>query len=394
MKRKKVKPFLLIMVIIGLLVTIACGIFADYLFGDESIFVKIVEENELNSTIDSILLFIPRILNAIKVATISTIFMLIVKLVLAKTLNKNNHQKTINKMLWSLAKYFSAIIIFLVVLNVLGVDTTALIAGAGVLTLVVGLGAQNLIADIIAGISFVFEGQFEIGETVTIDGFRGDIEEIGIRTTKIVDWQGHVMTISNSKIVKVLNESKNNTYATCYVDVDYDTDIKELEEIIAKNLEEVNKAIPELVSPIEYKGISELKDSGVQLFFTAECTTSNLYPVMRKMNKEIKLMLDKNYCKLILVDNNELIGFISIFPNDCDEEQELSPWYATMYVKEKYRGNGYSRILNDAIIREASNRGIEKLYLKTCLENYYEKFGAQFIKLLSSGERLYFIKTK
>ena len=105
-------------------------------------------------------------------------------------------------------------------------------------------------------------------------------------------------------------------------------------------------------------------------------------------------MLDKNFCKLVLIDNNELIGFISIFPNDCEEEKDLSPWYATMYVKEKYRGRGYSKMLNDAIIKEAFNRGFEKLYLKTDLENYYEKFGAQYIKKLSSGEKLYYIKTK
>ena len=60
-----------------------------------------------------------------------------------------------------------------------------------------------------------------------------------------------------------------------------------------------------------------------------------------------------------------------------------------MYVKEKYRNNGYSRILNDAILKEARNRGFSTLYLKTDLKNYYEKFGAIFIKKLKSGEDLY-----
>ena len=84
-----------------------------------------------------------------------------------------------------------------------------------------------------------------------------------------------------------------------------------------------------------------------------------------------------------------LIGFISIFPEDREEEKNLTPWYATMYVKEEYRNNGYSRILNDAILKEAKNRGFSTLYLKTDLENYYEKFGAIFIKKLKSGEYLY-----
>lgn len=60
-----------------------------------------------------------------------------------------------------------------------------------------------------------------------------------------------------------------------------------------------------------------------------------------------------------------------------------------MYVKEKYRNNGYSKILNDAILKEAKNRKFKLLYLKTDLENYYEKFGAIFIKKLKSGESLY-----
>jgi adenylate kinase family enzyme/predicted N-acetyltransferase YhbS len=106
---------------------------------------------------------------------------------------------------------------------------------------------------------------------------------------------------------------------------------------------------------------------------------------------KIKLNFDNfNYCKLILLDNQSLIGFISIFPNDGDERKELSPWYATMYVKKEYRGNGYSKILNDAILSEARKRNIAKLYLKTDLENYYEKFGAKYVEMLNNGEKLYY----
>ena len=111
--------------------------------------------------------------------------------------------------------------------------------------------------------------------------------------------------------------------------------------------------------------------------------------IERKKAKICNSFDNKSFCKLILVDNNNLIGFISIFPEDCEEEKKLTPWYATMYVKEEYRNNGYSRILNDAILREAKNRGFSTLYLKTDLENYYEKFGAIFIKKLKSGEYLY-----
>jgi len=111
--------------------------------------------------------------------------------------------------------------------------------------------------------------------------------------------------------------------------------------------------------------------------------------IKAKKEKILNSFNNKSFCKLILIDNNNLIGFISIFPKDCEEERELTPWYATMYVKERYRNNGYSRILNDAILNEARNRGFSTLYLKTDLKNYYEKFGAIFIKKLKSGEDLY-----
>ena len=100
-----------------------------------------------------------------------------------------------------------------------------------------------------------------------------------------------------------------------------------------------------------------------------------------------------NYDNIILVlglfDDDKLIGFISLFK--YDDNYDYTPWYATMYVKKEYRGKGYSKILNKAIIEEAKKLGFDRLYLKTELVNYYEKFGAKYIKDLDNGEKLYFI---
>ena len=119
--------------------------------------------------------------------------------------------------------------------------------------------------------------------------------------------------------------------------------------------------------------------------------------VSKKINK-IKNSIDKeDYCKLILVEESEkdksntLIGFISIFPYDGEERKDLSPWYATMYIKKEYRGKGYSKILNDAILNIARKRKFKRIYLKTSLINYYEKFGAKYIQDLNNGEKLYYI---
>ena len=111
--------------------------------------------------------------------------------------------------------------------------------------------------------------------------------------------------------------------------------------------------------------------------------------IERKKEKIKNMFFYKSFCKLILIDKDKLIGFISIFPSDCEEEESLTPWYSTMYVKKEYRNHGYSKLLNDAILNEAKKREFKTIYLKTTLKNYYEKFGAIFIKKLKTGEYLY-----
>ena len=116
--------------------------------------------------------------------------------------------------------------------------------------------------------------------------------------------------------------------------------------------------------------------------------------INKKISKIINNFNNPLYCKLILLENNILVGFISIFPTDSEERKDLYPWYATMYVKEEFRGKGYSKILNNAILAEAKIRGFKKLYLKTNLTNYYEKFGATYLETLNTNEKLYYFSVE
>ena len=84
----------------------------------------------------------------------------------------------------------------------------------------------------------------------------------------------------------------------------------------------------------------------------------------KKITKVTSFLKQDNFAKLVLIENNILIGFISLFPSDGDERKDLTPWYATMFVKKEFRGKGYSKILNDALIkyfRECENEQINLL---------------------------------
>lgn len=112
------------------------------------------------------------------------------------------------------------------------------------------------------------------------------------------------------------------------------------------------------------------------------------------MKQEKVLNGDKFISILGLVENNCLLGFIALFKYEDGQDRKLTPWYASMYVKKEYRGNGYSKILNDALLEECKKLGYEKIYLKSELINYYEKFGAKYIKNLSDTEKLYYMDLK
>ena len=136
--------------------------------------------------------------------------------------------ETIGHLLLSIVKYGGSITALFYCLYLFGVDSPNLLASAGILSLVIGLGAQSLIKDIIAGIFIVFEGEFRVGDIVTINGFRGTVTDIGLRTTKI-SGGGNVKIFNNSEISGVLNMTKETSVAAATIGLEYGQDINVVE---------------------------------------------------------------------------------------------------------------------------------------------------------------------
>lgn len=128
----------------------------------------------------------------------------------SKKANHAEQQKiqTISGMASSLLKYAMLILVILVVLANLGVNVTSLIAGLGILTAVLGLAFQDMLKDMIAGISILIEGQFGIGDVVEIDGFKGTVIDVGLKTTEIKNTHNQVKIIANRNIDGLINFSK------------------------------------------------------------------------------------------------------------------------------------------------------------------------------------------
>lgn len=194
----------------------------------------------------------------------------------------------------SLIKYMAVIVMLFYILQTLGVDTTALLTGIGILGLIVGLGAQPLIADIIAGMFIVFEHIFEVGDIIVVGDFRGTVKEIGIRTTRIEDTGGNIKIINNADIKTLINMTNQLSLAYCDMSIEYGESLEKVEAILKDNLDKIKENIPEIVEGPYYKGVAELSDSAVVLRFIAKCEEGERFQVERDLNRQFKLLFDKH----------------------------------------------------------------------------------------------------
>lgn len=207
---------------------------------------------------------------------------------------KSRHAETLKGLVCNCLKY--AVVIFAIIfgLSILGVNMVAVIASLGVLGLVVGFGAQTLIEDVITGLFIIFEGQFHVGDIVTIDGFRGTVTAIGIRTTQITDVGGNIKIINNSDIRTLTNLSEVDSYAVTIVGISYAASIPQAETAVEALLARLPEMYPDVFKETPaYSGVENLGASSVDLKIVAKVDEAMVYHARRLLNRELKLALDE-----------------------------------------------------------------------------------------------------
>lgn len=207
---------------------------------------------------------------------------------------KSNSAKTWMLLIGNALKYLFIIIGLIAVLSCFGVNTSALVTGVGMLTLIVGLGCQSIVSDVVAGISIMLEKKFLVGDVVVIDGWRGTVQEIGLRTTSIIDAMGNVKIVNNSKISDIINNTRALSVAVCEVGIEYCESIERVEKIFEEYRDKIKDSIPAIVEGPTYLGVSALAESSVNLKFIAKCREEDKFQTERDLNRAIKLMFDEN----------------------------------------------------------------------------------------------------
>ena len=316
-------------VLIILLIIVGISfVFYNKLHGEESIFNK--ELPNVPWIINQLYHMIPKVINTISILVVCTVIQKLTCFIIAKLFNKDDKRLTISQMIQSFIKWITLILIILLILSEWGVNTATLLASAGVLTLVIGLGAQSLVADIVAGIFIVFDSEYEVNDIVNFDGFRGVVKEVGMRTTKIEDSGGNIKIINNSEIKQIINQTKELSLASCVISIDYNESLQRVESIIANNLEDIAKNIPLIIKGPIYKGVTSLSASSVDLLLVASCKEDDIFQVQRDLNRQFKLLAERFNINLAfpqLVIHKGDDSFISPSKDEIDTANKLASTY-------------------------------------------------------------------
>ena len=207
--------------------------------------------------------------------------------------------QTLCRLLHSFIKYFSLFVVLYLALHYLGFPIGTVVGSLSITTLALSLGAKDLAADILAGLSIVFERTFKVGDIVEINGNRGTVQEIGVRSTKLIVPVNNVLVISNHEIRDVLNMTQDISLHTLNLRVLLSGHLSQLEDILNRELPLIGKKNDRIIS-LDYLGVSSLGNGDgptrspvVTLCVGAYCQEADADDVTMFLNREMQMLSER-----------------------------------------------------------------------------------------------------
>ena len=235
-------------------------------------------------------LFAHPVIQALAMAAMVLFAAQLLRMLLSLFKPKERQAMTLISLLSSLLHYVAALVILCWGLSILGVNVNAIVASVGVVALIVGFGAESLVADVVTGIFLIFENQYNVGDIVEVNGFRGVVKDIGIRTTSIMDTGENIKIINNSEMKNILNRSDNVSRAVSDIAIPYETDLEALEEKLPQLMDDILERRKDvMLSAPRYLGVQQLAESSVVLRFVVEVAEKDIYSGARTLNRDLWL---------------------------------------------------------------------------------------------------------
>jgi len=207
-------------------------------------------------------------------------------------------QKTLARIFTVAFKTIIWLVAGMMILSELGLDIGPILAGAGLLGVALGFGAQWMVRDFLAGIFIILENQYRVGDVVCLDNTCGFVEDITLRKTIMRDLDGKVMHIPNGSFKMASNLTQGYSRAHLNISVSYKEDIDKVMKIINRVGAEMAKEDPwkeDILKPIQVlgSGPNNFLDSGVEIKVLGETKPAKQWDVMREFRRRLKKTFDK-----------------------------------------------------------------------------------------------------
>ncbi|MFB4325189.1 mechanosensitive ion channel family protein [Priestia sp. BR_2] len=199
---------------------------------------------------------------------------------------------TVGELLKNVTSVVCNFVMILIILSEFNFKLGPLLAGAGVLGLAIGFGAQSLVKDVITGFFIIFEDQFAVGDVIKSGEYRGTVEMIGLRTSRVRGLNGETYIIPNGMITSVTNYSLSNSLAIVDLPVKNDQQVKDTITLIQSALTGIIDRRPEVQRTPEVLGIQSLTTSEYVVRIVAECNPNAREAVERQIFTDIKQAIE------------------------------------------------------------------------------------------------------
>jgi small-conductance mechanosensitive channel len=182
-------------------------------------------------------------------------------------------------------------------LSALGVEVGPLIAGAGVVGVAIGFGAQTLVRDIISGMFFLLDDAFRVGEYIQSGNYKGTVESFSLRSIKLRHHRGPLYTVPFGVLGAVQNMSRDWVIDKLSIGVTYDTDLdkaKKLIKQVGKELAQDPELGPNIIDTLKMQGVEQFGDYAIQIRLKMMTKPGEQFTVRRKAYALIKMAFDAN----------------------------------------------------------------------------------------------------
>lgn len=242
-----------------------------------------------------------KVIGSVIVVIISIIIFYLIKestlkYINTKKIKADRHQKkrlTILYITISVLKYIIFLIDIIIIFGIFSINVSAFLAGLGIFGIVVGLALQDLLKDFISGIFIILDAQYNVGDYVEIDDFKGEVIGVGLKSTKIRSYNGDIRIIANRNISTVINYSSASSKTVVLFTFSSDENLVKLEKAMNELIKRLKGKIPDAINDLQYKGVEEYQDSKLVLKLTINVKPLKQYKTESIILREAKLLFDE-----------------------------------------------------------------------------------------------------